>query len=639
MSCKYEEPIMTRLRECMRRYGDPMKITTFLATTAATITTCFCAADACAQTPGTAAEPVRYVGTEQADTTHDGGLRWAVGVKSWKAFRANRAHPKLADGIGWTYNHAPMLTYWRDRFWIEYLSAPIHENRGPMHTLLMSSADGIHWDKPRIAFPEYTTPDGKVAEVHQRMGFYVAPDGRLLMLGFYGPERWPNNGLGLGRTVREVHADGAFGPIYFIRYSRHNGWNEQNTLFPAYTNSPDAGFKSACEALLANKLMTLQWREEDRAKDGFYPDLGDVLLKALSFFHRKDGAVVALWKSSWTALSTDDGGTWSPPVKAPTLVMAEAKVWGQRTPDGRYALVYNPTRDNRHRWPLALVTGDDGVTFDQLLTVVGEVPPRRYNGLDKAFGPQYTRGIVEGNGTPPGNAFWITYSMNKDDIWVSRIPTPVRARVSEPVRDDFNIGTIESLPWNLYNPLWASTRVADFPSTTNRSLELRDREPADYARAVRIFPETKKATVRFKILAKQADHGRLDIELLDRRGYRPPVELIFDKQGRILTKDGDQSEIVTLMRYAADRWYDVALRFDQTRGKFDVTIDDQPLLVNAEFVEHAAPLERISFRTGEFRTSPTVRDPKSPGEDFPGADAPVREAVFYLDDVSVSMPK
>jgi len=215
----------------------------------------------------------------------------------------------------------------------------------------------------------------------------------------------------------------------------------------------------------------------------------------------------------------------------------------------------------------------------------------------------------------------------------------VRARVSEPVRDDFNIGTIESLPWNLYNPLWASTRVADFPSTTNRSLELRDREPADYARAVRIFPETKKATVRFKILAKQADHGRLDIELLDRRGYRPPVELIFDKQGRILTKDGDQSEIVTLMRYAADRWYDVALRFDQTRGKFDVTIDDQPLLVNAEFVEHAAPLERISFRTGEFRTSPTVRDPKSPGEDFPGADAPVREAVFYLDDVSVSMPK
>jgi hypothetical protein len=564
-------------------------------------------ADACAQTPGTAAAPVRYIGPEQADTTHDGGLRWAVGVKSWQALRANRSHPELADGIGWTYNHAPMLAYWRDRFWIEYLSAAKDENRGPMHTLLMSSADGVHWDKPRIVFPDYTTPDGKIAQVHQRMGFYVAPDGRLLVLGFYGPERKPNEGGGIGRTVREVYADGALGPIYFIRYSRHNGWNERNTSFPSYTNSTDAGFKGACEALLANKLMTLQWWEEDRARDGFYPDFGDAQLKALSFYHCKDGTVVALWKNSWTALSTDEGRTWSRPRQSPSLVMASAKVWGQRTPDDRYALVYNPTRDNRHRWPLAMVTGDDGVTFDQLLTVVAEVPPRRYNGLDKAFGPQYVRGIVEGNGTPPGDAFWITWSMNKDDIWVSRIPVPARAKVSEPVRDDFNTGTIEDLPWHLYSPLWASVRLADFPSTTNRSLELRDREPADYARAVRIFPEMKKATVRFKVLAKQNDHGRLEIELLDRQGYRPAVVLIFDEQGRMLAKDGNQNEIVTLTRYAADQWYDIALCFDQAKGVFDVILDGQTLLAGAEFLDPTAPLERISFRTGEFRTSPTVR--------------------------------
>ena len=316
--------------------------------------------------------------------------------------------------------------------------------------------------------------------------------------------------------------------------------------------------------------------------------------------------------------------------------MAKAKVWGQCTPDGRYALVYNPTLDNRHRWPLALATGEDGTAFDQLLTVVGEVPPRRYNGLDKAFGPQYVRGIVEGNGTPPGDAFWITWSMNKDDIWVSRIPTPVRATMSEPVRDDFNTGTIESLPWNLYSPLWASVRLAEFPSATNRSLELRDRDPADYARAVRIFPEMKKATVRFKVLAKQNDHGRLEIELLDRQGYRPAVVLILDEQGCMMAKDGNQNEIVTLKRYAANQWYEVALRFDQVKGIFDVTLDGQKLLVGAEFPDPTALLERISFRTGAFRTSPTVRDPKSPGEDFPSVDRPVPEAIFCIDDVSVS---
>ena len=176
-----------------------------------------------------AAEPVRYIGTEQADTTHDGGLRWAVGAKSWQAFRANRAHPAQADGFGWTYNHAPMLAHWRGRFWIEYLSAPVHENQGPMHSLLMSSADGITWDSPRVVFPQTKLPDGTPAQMHQRMGFYTAPDGRFLVLGFYGIPTHPNDGRGVGRVVREVQTDGSFGPVSdLLTPARQTGcaWND-----------------------------------------------------------------------------------------------------------------------------------------------------------------------------------------------------------------------------------------------------------------------------------------------------------------------------------------------------------------------------------------------------------------------------
>ena len=111
---------------------------------------------------------------------------------------------------------------------------------------------------------------------------------------------------------------------------------------------------------------------------------------------------------------------------------------------------------------------------------------------------------------------------------------------------------------------------------------------------------------------------------------------IFDGQGRLLAKDGNQNEIVTLAHYAANRWYGIALRFDQARGVFDVTLDGQRLLAGAEFLDPVNSLERISFRTGEFRISPTTRDPKSPGEDLAGTDDPAPEAVFYLDDVSVS---
>jgi len=194
---------------------------------ATAIQTCLPAEDA-----GTALEPVRYTGGERVDASHDGALRYAVGAKNWQAFRANRAHPESSDGYGYTYNHAPMMAYWDSRFYIEYLGSPFHENKGPIHSLLMSSADGVHWDKPVEVFPFYRMPNDDMAQMHQRMGFFVSPSNRLFVLGFYGLPNRPNDGRGIGRVVREVHADGSFGPIYFLRYNRHNGWNETNTTFP-----------------------------------------------------------------------------------------------------------------------------------------------------------------------------------------------------------------------------------------------------------------------------------------------------------------------------------------------------------------------------------------------------------------------
>jgi len=599
----------------------------------------FCVARTCGAktSAGGPEEPVRYVGSDTVDANHEGGLRLAVGVKNFQAFRANREHPELAEDYGWTYNHAPNIAWWNNRFWLQYLSGPVHENKGHGQTLILSSADGITWDKPQVAFPSYRMPDGSLTMPHQRMGWFVAPNGRLLTMSFFGTTNRPNDGAGIGRLIREVRKDGSLGPIHFIRYNRHNGWNESNTIYPFYTASDDAGFKEACEALLANKLVTLQWWEEDRSKDGFYPDFGDTLLKAFSYYHRPDGAVVGLWKSAYAALSRDDGRTWSAPVKVPTIAVAEAKSWGQRTPDGRFSILYNPRRDNRHRWPLAIVTGDDGINFDNLLTVQGEVSPRRYDGLDKAYGPQYVRGIVEDNPLPPGSAFWVTYSMNKDDIWVARIPTPVVGAVTGPVNDTFDTGAFEDTPWNTHSPKWAPVRLAEIPSATNRSLELSDSDPVDYARATRVFPEMKQGTVRFKVMAKQATHGRLEIELHDRHGYRPPIRLFLDDQRRIQTMDGNKQGMQTLTRYVSNVWYDVVIRFDNAGdGVFEVDIDRMPVLRDGEMLDPVASLERISFRTGPFRSSPSLRDPKTPGEDFPGGSEQVPIATYLIDDVTIT---
>jgi hypothetical protein len=76
------------------------------------------------------------------------------------------------------------------------------------------------------------------------MSFFIAPDGRLLALSFYGLPPSPNNGRGVGRVVREIYAPGAFGPIFFVRYNHHAGWNESNTAYPFYIDSPDAGVRA-----------------------------------------------------------------------------------------------------------------------------------------------------------------------------------------------------------------------------------------------------------------------------------------------------------------------------------------------------------------------------------------------------------
>jgi hypothetical protein len=279
---------------------------------------------------GSIHEPVRYIGGVSIDpTVHDGRLRYAVGVESRQTVRMNRTHPQRAEDYGWTYNHASNLAYWNGTFYQQYLSNPVHEHIPPGHTLVTTSKDGRNWTKPEVVFSAYRPPAGVIPPegstgymMHQRMGFYVAPNGRLLVLAFYGHSQDPFMEGGIGRVVREAYKDGTYGPIYFIRYSSHMHWDETNTSYPFYSTSTDKGFLEACEALLSDKLVTLQWWDEDRGLNGFYSvkEAGS----ALSYYHRKDGKVVALYKRSMAALSDDEGASFSTPVFCPTLVMAGA---------------------------------------------------------------------------------------------------------------------------------------------------------------------------------------------------------------------------------------------------------------------------------------------------------------------------
>lgn len=623
-----------------------------------------------------ATEPIKYIGERQPDKRFfDGGLPHAVGVHHYQTFRANRTHPTEGGEVGWTYNHQPYLAYWKGKFYYQYLSDLIAEHDPPGRTLLMTSEDGRHWSNPVVIFPEYDLPEikgedyiipaGTKAVMHQRMGFYLAPNGRLLTSGFYGycatPRHSPNAGNGLGRVVREIYEDGTLGPIYFIRYNRHAGWNESNTNFPFYKTSKDKGFVQACEALLKDKLITLQWWEEDRGTDGFYViDPGEVAGadyfsanvvtskgagKAFCFYERPDGVLVGLWKNQYSALSPDRGKTWTKIAQNKTLWTCGAKTWGQKTDDGRYAIVHNQSATRRNRFPMIVITSEDGHLFDDMLCLRGEVPPRRYRGIHKNIGPQYFRGIIPGNGNPPGDEMWIVYSVNKEDMWIARVTTPITSKVADHISDDFESANseLDLTHWNLYVPIWAPISIVEDPISKTKCLELIDEEPYDYALAERIFPESKIVEVSFRFNAKEVPQGyALDIEVQSQQSTRP-MALHIDN--RWLSAD-HRTVKATPVPIEMDRWYDIRLNLNCDTQKYDVFLDGKLAIANIPFAEKTESLERIVFRTGLYRNfvPPEIVDEGAPSqtgldsEDLPGAGEKTPLCRYWIDDVRTEIP-
>jgi hypothetical protein len=502
-----------------------------------------------------AADPITITGPEQSqidESLPDGGLPPVPGVQNIQIFRATSDQQAATDGKGWTYNHHLDMAAWKGRLYAAWSSGERDEDVWPWREVYSTSANGVTWSPPAELFPQGVSNP-------LRMHFFLAPNGRMLAIA--GLRRDETKLTDTNRdtlVVREISADYTLGPYYALLAPT------SVTSPDFYTNSADKGFVEACDALLANRpfLEQQDYGALLGARRMKWHDTNDknTKLKAMAFFHRKDGALVGICKNGWVTVSTNDGDSWSQPVIPPSLVTGTGKVWGQRTSDGRYALIYNP--DKKNRYPLVMVTSDDGVTFGDMRVVHGELPPQRYVGEHKNVGPQYVRGISEwsNDGTWKDNAMWVVYSVNKEDIWASRIP----------------LTTIPDT-WNTYSPLWAPVSV------TKDGVNLTDRDPNDYCRAVRLFPPKEKVTVSFDVTG---------------------------------TKNGDAPLVVTLFSGACSRsaptWGLAAKGFlgdklscrieaDATKHRYSLYLRNKPLATNVPLTDSVTNFTGVSFSTGPAR--------------------------------------
>lgn len=584
-----------------------------------------------------AQDTIKYTGNTLANVDyHHGLLSPAIGVHNIQVFRANREHPEWAKGNNWTYNHQPLLAYWNNQFYLQYLSNPVGEHIAPGRTLLLTSKDGYNWSNPEVVFPPYKIPDGYQKEgnpnvakdlyavMHQRMGFYTTSNSKLLTLGYYGIamdlKDDPNDGKGIGRVVREIKIDGTYGPIYFIRYNKN--WDQKKSGYPFYTSSKDKGFIKACDELLSKPLIMQQWVEEADRDDSLIPLKKEV--KAFSFYHLPSGKVIGLWKHALTTESADEGKTWLyNPMRAPGFINSNAKIWGQKTADGKFATVYNPSE---FRWPLAVSTSIDGLNYTNLLLVNGEISMMRYGGNYKSYGPQYVTGIVEGNGLSPDKNMWVTYSMNKEDIWVAKVPVPVKSIEEKAVDEDFNkmLDGTELNQWNLFSPLWAKTQIEIVKN--QKVLALHDQDLFDYAKAERVIKAAKKLTVEFTITPNQNKNGELQIELQDAKG-QPALRLVFDKDGALKAKVGYRNS--GIMNYEAGKTYQIALELDCSTRIYKIKVNG----IDKGAKVYFAPIDaftRVMFRTGVVRKFPDAETPTDQDFDLKNAGDKVEEAIFYI---------
>ena len=593
----------------------------------------------------TNAKKIHYTGkTLSNPNRHDGGLSPVVGVHNIQILRANREHPSESNGNGWTYNHQPMMAYWNDQFYVHYLCDPKDEHVPPSHTLYQTSKDGYNWSDPQILFPEVQVPEGfqkpnrpekahdLIAIMHQRVGWYVSKSGQLWALGNYGvafdKKDDPNDGNGLGRVIREVRKDGSLGPIFFIylnggysRFSRDSRQSRQSRdsreLFPYYTKA-DKATRKACEELLANPRYRMQWVEEADRNDPLIPLHKEY--KAYCDYTLPDGQIAALWKHALTSTSADGGLTWTQPVeRAKGFVNSNAKIWGQRLSDGTYATVYNPSE---YRWPLAISLSSDGYEYTTLNLVQGEVPPMRYGGNYKSYGPQYVRGIQEGNGVPKDSDLWVAYSMNKEDMWVAHIPVPVQTEAhSHADGTEFRVDKISDLAtWNVYSPVYAPVSLSD------GWLTLSDSDPFDYARVERKIPATKELKVAFDLKAGQNNHGLLQIEFLDAHGTGcSRIELTAE--GIMRCKGG--ARYGTLGKYEPNATYHIEAILSISKRMIEVYVNGKKA-GQRMFYAPVEAIERVMFRTGVERHFPNIDTPADWDGILPNAGATDPEASYAI---------
>lgn len=103
--------------------------------------------------------------------------------------------------------------------------------------------------------------------------------------------------------------------------------------------------------------------------------------------------------------------------------------------------------------------------------------------------------------------------------------------------------------------------------------------------------------------------------------------------GTVRARNG--SEFEPVHEYKPGTWYNISLRLDAYRHRYDLAVTGMSPLCDLMFDAPVSTVERVIFRTGPERRQPTPESDPRLELDRPGADDPIEPSIYCVSFLAV----
>lgn len=355
----------------------------------------------------------------------------APGLTNYTILTPDGTTPTESSLTSHRYHHHTRIATHNGRVWVAFSSAGTNEGAsGEMVVAKSSGDDGATWSSPLLVVPAQSTftEAGPSTPAGSRISYprsFVKYNGDLYLVSAIDDVLGANNNIGAALVATKCNDDGSMGPLFRIStetYTPQSGFSEigyDATLGPS---------------LFASTALYGVWggsTPNNAASSwiGWKSQSGETYVEPTTIDLNESGtSLLRLWRKAsvtsststvlWSQRSIDSGTTWTPLI-ATGIPNNPSATAGIRLSDGRIALVGNPwnmSSVNRDPLYLAIFNGTTGLIEHIYAVRQGLSGIPTYAGTSKGGGAQYP-GIAY-----DGTNLWISYSIAKESIGVTKIP-------------------------------------------------------------------------------------------------------------------------------------------------------------------------------------------------------------------------